>query len=228
MFYVIHCYKYRYFFGFFRNFAEIKLKCIMAITIKAKFKCSSEKISQVPKDDLKDIAFIGRSNVGKSSLVNMLTGVKNLAKVSGTPGKTKLINHFLINDSWYLVDLPGYGYAKVSKTERGEFSKIITDYVLKCEKMHFLFVLVDSRLEPQKIDLKFIELLGENGIPFGIIFTKTDKLSQAQLNRSIAAYKKTLSEMWEELPPMLTSSSEKGSGREEILAFIEECLSVTE
>ena len=224
MFYVIHCYKYRHFFGFFRNFAEIKLKCIMAITIKAKFKCSSEKISQVPKDDLKDIAFIGRSNVGKSSLVNMLTGVKNLAKVSGTPGKTKLINHFLINDSWYLVDLPGYGYAKVSKTERGEFSKIITDYVLKCEKMHFLFVLVDSRLEPQKIDLKFIELLGENGIPFGIIFTKTDKLSQAQLNRSITAYKKTLAEMWEELPSMLTSSSEKGSGREEILTFIEECL----
>ena len=213
---------------FFVTLPKLNLKCIMAITIKAKFKCSSEKISQVPKDDLKDIAFIGRSNVGKSSLVNMLTGVKNLAKVSGTPGKTKLINHFLINDSWYLVDLPGYGYAKVSKTERGEFSKIITDYVLKCEKMHFLFVLVDSRLEPQKIDLKFIELLGENGIPFGIIFTKTDKLSQAQLNRSIAAYKKTLSEMWEELPPMLTSSSEKGSGREEILAFIEECLSVTE
>ena len=178
----------------------------------------------IPKDDLKDIAFIGRSNVGKSSLVNMLTGVKNLAKVSGTPGKTKLINHFLINDSWYLVDLPGYGYAKVSKTARGEFSKIITDYVLKCEKMHFLFVLVDSRLEPQKIDLSFIELLGENGIPFGIIFTKTDKLSQAQLNRSIATYKKRLSEMWEELPPMLTSSSEKGSGREEILSFIEDTL----
>ena len=209
---------------FFVTLPKLNIKCIMAITIKAKFKCSSEKISQVPKDDLKDIAFIGRSNVGKSSLVNMLTGVKNLAKVSGTPGKTKLINHFLINDSWYLVDLPGYGYAKVSKTARGEFSKIITDYVLKCEKMHFLFVLVDSRLEPQKIDLKFIELLGENGIPFGIIFTKTDKLSQAQLNRSIAAYKKTLAEMWEELPPMLTSSSEKGSGREEILTFIEECL----
>ena len=196
----------------------------MAITIKAKFKCSSEKISQVPKDDLKDIAFIGRSNVGKSSLVNMLTGVKNLAKVSGTPGKTKLINHFLINDSWYLVDLPGYGYAKVSKTERGEFSKIITDYVLKCEKMHFLFVLVDSRLEPQKIDISFLELLGENGIPFGIIFTKTDKLSQAQLNRNVTAYKKRLLEQWEELPPMLLSSSEKGSGREEILSFIEACL----
>ncbi|MBR2367245.1 MAG: YihA family ribosome biogenesis GTP-binding protein [Alistipes sp.] len=196
----------------------------MAITIKAKFKCSSERISQVPKDDLKDIAFIGRSNVGKSSLVNMLTGIKGLAKVSGTPGKTRLINHFLINDSWYLVDLPGYGYARVSKSTRGEFSKLITDYVLKCEKMHYLFVLVDSRLEPQKIDLRFIELLGENGIPFGIIFTKADKLSQAQLNRNITAYKRTLSEQWEELPPMLISSSEKGQGREDILSFIEECL----
>ena len=196
----------------------------MAITIKAKFKCSSERISQVPKDNLKDIAFIGRSNVGKSSLVNMLTGVKGLAKVSGTPGKTKLINHFLINDSWYLVDLPGYGYARVSKTARGEFSKLITDYVLKCEKMHFLFVLVDSRLEPQNIDLRFLELLGVNGIPFGIIFTKTDKLSQAQTNRNIKAYEQRLLEHWEELPPMFRSSSEKGTGREEILTFIEKCL----
>ena len=196
----------------------------MAITIKAKFKCSSERISQVPKDDFKDIAFIGRSNVGKSSLVNMLTGIKGLAKVSGTPGRTKLINHFTINDSWYLVDLPGYGYARVSKSTRGEFSKIITDYVLKCEKLHFLFVLVDSRLEPQKIDLNFIELLGQNGIPFGIIFTKADKLSQAQLNRSITTYKRTLAEQWEELPPMLVSSSEKGTGREEILTFIDELL----
>ena len=196
----------------------------MAITIKAKFKCSSEKVSQVPKDDLKDIAFIGRSNVGKSSLVNMLTNNKGLAKVSGTPGKTKLINHFTINDSWYLVDLPGYGYARVAKSMRGEFSKLITDYVLKCEKMHFLFVLIDSRLEPQKIDLRFIELLGQNGIPFGIIFTKADKLSQAQLNRNVKAYKQTLSEEWEELPPMFISSSEKGTGREEILTFIEEAL----
>ena len=196
----------------------------MAVNIKAKFKCSSEKISQVPKDNLKDIAFIGRSNVGKSSLVNMITGVNSLAKVSGTPGKTKLINHFLINDSWYLVDLPGYGYARVSKSTRGEFSKLITDYVLKCEKMHYLFVLVDSRLEPQKIDLRFIELLGENGIPFGIIFTKADKLSQAQLNRNVKNYKQTLSEQWEELPPMFISSSEKGTGREEIIGFIEECL----
>ena len=193
----------------------------MAVTIKAKFKCSSEKVSQVPKDALKDIAFIGRSNVGKSSLVNMLTGNKGLAKVSGTPGKTKLINHFLINDSWYLVDLPGYGYARVSKTARGEFSKLILDYVLKCEKMHYLFVLVDARLEPQKIDLRFIEMLGENGIPFGIIFTKADKLSQAQLNRNVRAYKERLAEEWEELPQMFVSSSEKGTGREEIIAFIE-------
>ena len=196
----------------------------MAITVKAKFKCSSERISQVPKDDLRDIAFIGRSNVGKSSLVNMLTGIKGLAKVSGTPGKTKLINHFTINDSWYLVDLPGYGYARVSKTARGEFSKIITDYVLKCQKLHYLFVLVDSRLEPQKIDLSFIELLGQNGIPFGIIFTKADKLSQAQLNRSITTYKRQLAEQWEELPAMFVSSSEKGTGREEILQYIETLL----
>lgn len=196
----------------------------MAQTIKAKFKCSSEKISQVPKDDMKDIAFIGRSNVGKSSLVNMLTGINGLAKVSGTPGKTRLINHFLINDSWYLVDLPGYGYARVSKTTRGEFSKLITDYVLKCEKMHFLFVLVDSRLEPQRIDCNFIEMLGQNGIPFGIIFTKADKLSQAQLNRSVKSWKLHLEEQWEELPPMFISSSEKRRGRDEILTFIEECL----
>ena len=196
----------------------------MVTTVKAKFKCSSERISQVPKDELKDIAFIGRSNVGKSSLVNMLTGIKGLAKVSGTPGKTKLINHFLIDDSWYLVDLPGYGYARVSKSTRGEFSKLILDYVLKCEKMHFLFVLVDSRLEPQKIDLRFIELLGQNGIPFGIIFTKADKLSQAQLNRNVKAYKQALAEQWEELPPIFISSSEKGTGREEIITFIEEAL----
>ena len=178
----------------------------------------------MPKDELKDIAFIGRSNVGKSSLVNMLTGIKGLAKVSGTPGKTRLINHFTINDSWYLVDLPGYGYARVSKSTRGEFSKLITDYVLKCEKLHFLFVLVDSRLEPQRIDLNFIELLGQNGVPFGIIFTKADKLSQAQLNRNIKAYKQTLSEAWEELPPTFISSSEKGTGREEILTFIDSTL----
>lgn len=195
----------------------------MQIT-KAEFKCSSEKISQVPKDNLRDIAFIGRSNVGKSSLINMLTGRKGLAKVSATPGKTRLINHFCINNAWYLVDLPGYGYARVSKSQRGEFSKIILDYVLKCRKMHFLFVLVDSRLEPQAIDLKFIEMLGENGVPFGIIFTKADKLSASQLKRSIERFSKTLSEQWEELPPMLATSSEKGAGKDEVLDFIDECL----
>ena len=191
---------------------------------KAVFKCSSEKISQVPKDKLPDIAFIGRSNVGKSSLINMLTKHKGLAKVSATPGKTRLINHFTINDSWYLVDLPGYGYARTGKSTRNTFAKIITDYVFKCEKMHFLFVLVDSRLEPQKIDLEFIEQLGMNGVPFGIIFTKADKLSKTQLQHSVATYQKTLAEQWEELPPMFTSSSEKGTGRDEIVDYIEAIL----
>ena len=191
---------------------------------KAVFKCSSEKISQVPKDNLPDIAFIGRSNVGKSSLINMLTRHKGLAKVSATPGKTRLINHFTINDSWYLVDLPGYGYARTGKSTRGAFAKIITDYVFKCEKMHFLFVLVDSRLEPQKIDLDFIEQLGMNGVPFGVIFTKADKLSKTQLQRSISTYQQTLLQSWEELPPMFASSSEKGVGRDEIVGYIEEIL----
>lgn len=191
---------------------------------KAEFKCSSERISQVPKDSLKDIAFIGRSNVGKSSLINMLTGRQGLAKVSGTPGKTRLINHFLIDNAWYLVDLPGYGYARTSKAMRSDFAKIITDYVLKCEKMHFLFVLVDIRLEPQKIDLRFIEMLGMNGIPFGIVFTKTDKLSRNQLESSAARYKKQLLTEWEELPPLFFASSAKRTGREEILAFIDKCL----
>jgi len=191
---------------------------------KAEFKCSSSAIGQVPKDNLRDIAFIGRSNVGKSSLINMLTGRSSLAKVSGTPGKTRLINHFLINGEWYLVDLPGYGYARASKTQIGEFSKLITDYVLRCEKMHYLFVLVDSRLEPQKIDLRFIEMLGREGVPFGIIFTKADKLSKTQLDRNLQRYRSTLGEQWEELPPMLVSSSERGSGRDEILETIEKCL----
>ena len=166
----------------------------------------------------------GRSNVGKSSLINMLTARTGLAKVSGTPGKTRLINHFRINDAWYLVDLPGYGYARTSKTQRSEFSKLITDYVIKCEKMHFLFVLADIRLEPQKIDLRFIEMLGENGIPFGIIFTKADKLSKTQREKSVERFRTALAQQWEELPPMFVSSSEKAVGREEILDFIGECL----
>lgn len=190
----------------------------------ARFKCSSERIAQVPKDPMPDIAFIGRSNVGKSSLINMLTGHNGLAKVSGTPGKTRLINHFQVDDRWYLVDLPGYGYARTSKTTRGDFAKIIVDYVLRCERLHFLFVLIDIRLEPQRIDLRFIEMLGENGIPFGIVFTKADKLSKTQANRSVARFSDALSEQWEELPPMFVSSSEKGTGRQEILDFIGECI----
>lgn len=193
---------------------------------KAQFVCSSQKLSQLPRDGLREFAFIGRSNVGKSSLVNMLTGHGGLAKVSGTPGKTRLINHFRINDGWYLVDLPGYGYARASKTTRGEFARIITDYVLGSERLYFLFVLVDARLEPQAIDLRFIEMLGEKGVPFGIVFTKIDKLSGAQLTRSVARYKQVLAEQWEELPQMFYSSSEKAKGREEILGTIEKMMNV--
>lgn len=189
----------------------------------AQFRTSSSKIEQIPRDSLVEFAFIGRSNVGKSSLINMLTG-RPLAKVSGTPGKTRLINHFAVNGRWYLVDLPGYGYARVSKEQRGGFSKIITDYITLSPKMYFLFVLVDSRLEPQKIDLEFITMLGERGIPFGIVFTKADKLSAAKLGGNIARYKKKLLESWQELPPIFVTSSESKAGRGDILDFIEKCL----
>lgn len=195
---------------------------------KAVFKCSSERLGQLPKDNLHDIAFIGRSNVGKSSLINMLTQQKGLAKVSSQPGKTRLINHFLINNSWYLVDLPGYGYARTSKSMRSGFAKIITDYTYRCERLFFLFVLVDVRLEPQRIDLEFIESLGEHGVPFGIIFTKCDKLSASQIERNMTAYRHRLSEQWEELPPMFASSSEKRTGRDEILAFVDKILKSSE
>ena len=198
----------------------------MKIT-SATFQCSSSKSSQCPADGIPEFAFIGRSNVGKSSLINMLTNHKGLAKVSGTPGKTRLINHFLINEQWYLVDLPGYGYAKVSKTERSGFSKIILDYIDNRDNMVCLFVLVDSRLEPQKIDTEFITLMGEKGIPFAIIFTKTDKLTQNQLDSGVARYRRFLKQTWEELPPMLVSSAEKKSGKEEILGFIENCMDVS-
>ncbi len=192
--------------------------------LSATFLCSSQKVTQCPTDERREFAFIGRSNVGKSSLINMLTGRPGLAKVSGTPGKTRLINHFIINDQWALVDLPGYGYAKVSHRERSGFSSLITDYVLNRTQLYYLFVLVDSRHEPQRIDLEFIRFLGTNGVPFGIVFTKADKLSQAQLNRNIALYGQRLREEWEELPQMFVTSSEKGRGRDEILDFIENCL----
>lgn len=154
----------------------------------------------------------------------MLCGVKGLAKVSSTPGKTQLINHFIVDGSWYLVDLPGYGYAKVSKNVRKGFSKLITDYTVKHENLCFLFILVDSRLEPQRIDLEFIDAMGEAGVPFAIVFTKSDKLSSAELERNISAYKDTLSRTWAELPLFFTTSSEKRVGRDDILSFIETTL----
>ena len=191
--------------------------------MKAVFKFSSAKLSQIPDHGKPEFAFIGRSNVGKSSLINMLSESK-LAKVSATPGKTKLINHFLVDEQWWLVDLPGYGYARTSQTVRREFSKIITDYVTKAKGLHFLFVLVDSRHEPMKIDLDFMQLLGREGVPFGIVFTKTDKQNQRITNQNIERYRQVLSECWEELPLMFATSSAKGRGREEIIAFIEDCL----
>ncbi len=194
--------------------------------IVAKFAFSSGKLSQIPRDGLREFAFIGRSNVGKSSLINMLTGQKGLAKVSGTPGKTRLINHFLIGgpSAWYMVDLPGYGYARASKTVRAGFDRLITDYVTKAEKLWFLFVLIDARHEPQKIDMEFMTMLGEEGVPFGIVFTKADKLGTNALAANIANYKQTLLKQWESLPPLFVTSSEKRTGGDEILDFIEEHL----
>lgn len=190
----------------------------------AEFKCSSEKIEQCPPMSMPEYAFIGRSNVGKSSLINMLTGRPSLAKVSGTPGKTRLINHFIINDQWALVDLPGYGYAKASKKTRTAFEELITNYVLQREEMHCLFVLIDSRLEPQRIDLEFLAFLGENGVPFAMIFTKADKLSASQLNRNVKAYQTKLLEEWEELPVMLVSSAENGLGRDAVLDYVQQLI----
>lgn len=187
---------------------------------EAKFAGSSVRAASKPSRKLPEFAFIGRSNVGKSSLINMLCGNSRLAKTSSTPGKTKLINHFLINDSWYLVDLPGYGFAKISKKEREELRLMINDYILNSEEMVSLFVLVDSRHDMQKIDLDFIAGLGENGIPFAIIFTKGDKLGSNALKAQIEKDRAVLSEQWEELPPMFVSSSETGMGREEILEYI--------
>ncbi|MBP5487669.1 MAG: YihA family ribosome biogenesis GTP-binding protein [Bacteroidales bacterium] len=192
----------------------------MRIT-EAKFAGSSTRVSMKPARKLPEFAFIGRSNVGKSSLINMLCGNRKLAKTSSTPGKTKLINHFLINDSWYLVDLPGYGFAKISKDAREELRKMINDYILNSGEMVLLFVLVDSRHDIQKIDLDFISGLGENGVPFAIIFTKGDKLGPNALKAQIEKDKAILSEQWEELPPMFVSSAETGAGREEILDYIQ-------
>ena len=188
----------------------------------ARFVISNTDITKCPNDGKPEYAFIGRSNVGKSSLINMITGHRKLAMTSATPGKTLLINHFIVNDEWYLVDLPGYGYSKRSKSQNEQLEYIISSYVLEREAMTLLFVLIDSRHEPQKIDMEFFQWLGENGVPFSIIFTKADKLTKTALSSNIAAYKKRLLEDWEELPPVFITSSETGLGREDVLQYIEE------
>lgn len=188
----------------------------------AKFTISNSDVAKCPDSALHEYAFIGRSNVGKSSLINMLTGQRKLAMTSSTPGKTTLINHFLINDSWYIVDLPGYGYACRSKEARAELRRIINSYILGRPQMTSLFVLVDSRHEPQKIDMEFMAWLGENGVPFAIVFTKADKLSKGALAANVEAYKQKLLEQWEELPPIFITSSETSQGRDELLNYIEE------
>ena len=188
----------------------------------ADFVISNTDIDKCPKERIPEYAFIGRSNVGKSSLINMLTGRKSLAKTSGKPGKTQLINHFKINGDWFLVDLPGYCYAKVSKKNRSIFAKFIYEYLEKRENLICTFVLVDSRHEPQKIDMLFMEWLGQNQIPFVIVFTKMDKLSSSQLNKNITKYKTEMLKTWEDIPQTFRSSAESDLGKSEILKFIEQ------
>ena len=188
---------------------------------KAEFTLSAPMDSMCPKDNKPEYAFIGRSNVGKSSLINMLTNNKKLAKTSATPGKTLLINHFIINNEWYLVDLPGYGFAKRSKKEVAKLEQMISGYILQREQLVNVFLLVDIRLEPQKIDLEFIQWLGDSSVPFAIVFTKADKLSATKASQQVEAYKKVLLETWEELPPIFITSAEKRQGRDEVLDYIE-------
>ena len=186
----------------------------------ASFVISNTDIARCPQDGLPEYAFIGRSNVGKSSLINMLTGRHGLAMTSSTPGKTLLINHFLINNAWYIVDLPGYGYASRGKKQREQLRQIIETYILRRFQMTNLFLLIDCRHAPLPIDLEFIEWLGENEVPFSIVFTKADKLSRSQLHQNVNVYLNKLSEQWEELPPYFVTSAEKGTGRDEVLDYI--------
>lgn len=188
----------------------------------ARFLCSNNRFDKLPKDNMPEYAFIGRSNVGKSSLINALVQRKGLAKTSATPGKTISINHFVVNNQWYLVDLPGYGYAQRSKKSREEWRVMLANYISRRRNLLYTFVLVDSRIEPQNSDIGFMEWLGENQVPFCIVFTKADKLSKSELNTNIEAYKKRLMEDWEELPPVFVTSSETKQGRDEILDFIEQ------
>ena len=188
--------------------------------MKAEYVISNTDWKKCPDTQLPEYAFIGRSNVGKSSLINMLTNQKGLAKTSAKPGKTLLINHFLVEESWYIVDLPGYGYARIGKTGLDKLQKLINGYILNRKQLTCLMLLIDSRHEPQKIDLDFMEMLATNGIPFAIIFTKLDKLSNRQWQMNLKAYKARLEQDWEELPPIFATSSEKGIGREEIIHYI--------
>jgi GTP-binding protein len=188
---------------------------------QARFLISNTDVKRCPSPDRPEYAFIGRSNVGKSSLINMLVGQNSLAKVSVRPGKTQLINHFIIDESWYLVDLPGYGYAKIAISVKEKFQKLISRYILDRENLYCLFVLIDIRHDPQKIDVEFITWLGENQIPFAIIFTKADKLGKVTAAKNVASYTQELKKIWEELPPVFVSSSQDGTGREEIISYIE-------
>lgn len=188
---------------------------------QAAFVVSNTQVAKCPTHKLPEYAFIGRSNVGKSSLINMLTNHKGLAKTSSKPGKTQLINHFLISKEWYLVDLPGYGYAKVSKQSKKTFQQFITDYFKKRRELVCAFVLVDIRHEPQKIDLEFMQWLGENAIPFAIVFTKADKLTEKQIQEHVASYSEILLQQWEEMPPYFITSSENRLGKEDLLSYIE-------
>ena len=188
---------------------------------QATFVVSNTQVAKCPTHKLPEYAFIGRSNVGKSSLINMLTNHKGLAKTSSKPGKTQLINHFLINKEWYLVDLPGYGYAKVSKQSKKTFQQFITDYFKKRRELVCAFVLVDIRHDPQKIDLEFMQWLGENAIPFAIVFTKADKLTEKQIQEHVTSYSEILLQQWEEMPPYFITSSENRMGKEDLLSYIE-------
>ncbi len=191
--------------------------------VSCQFEKSSSKMSELPAAEKPEYAFIGRSNVGKSSLINMLTGQKSLAKTSATPGKTQLINHFLINQAWYVVDLPGYGYAKVSKKMRDEWEKLMRNYFGKRENLVCTLLLIDSRLEPQKNDLDFANFLGELGAPFVLVFTKSDKLGASTVQKNVALFKKEMEKHWDDLPPIYLTSSETKKGREELLTFIQQC-----
>jgi GTP-binding protein len=196
----------------------------MSQSLDASFFISSSSVNGSPDSNLPEFAFIGRSNVGKSSLINMLTGRKGLAKTSSSPGKTRLINHFIIGDQWFLVDLPGYGYARLPKTERERLKKMLEGYLLRRKNLVCTFLLIDSRLEPQKIDVEFMEWMAGNSIPFMLLFTKTDKLSKTKLSNNIAAFKNELSGSWEELPPLILTSAETRTGRDEILTAIAEMI----